>query len=268
MSGGWAGTGWTPDPEYTSDTSDLIADFYANAMRGATSYDRITGFFSSGAFLLYWPELRQFVDRHGRIRLLCSPRLSEADIEGLERGYAARSGDELAKLLLSEVDELLGSDVLRRPALAFAGLVAAGVIDIKLARVAGVASPDDRRMFHDKVGLFHDGSGRWIGFRGSANESYLGLSASGNVESFDAWPSWDSGRDSDRVRSAIARFDNLWHGRAKGVEVVDLPHGLRDALRERSSGQDWRDVVDEVTAVAKRTAARRDPGGRPLRHQQ
>lgn len=265
---GWARTSWIPQPEYSSESDDLIADFYAKAMSGAVRYDRISGFFSSGAFLLYWPELRGFIERQGRIRILCSPRLTDADIEGIERGYAARADADLIRDLTVEIDALLNDPVLRRPALAFAGLVATRVIEVKLARVAGAASSADRRMFHDKVGLFHDAGGRSIGFRGSANETYLGLSAHGNVESFDAWPSWSGDRDGARVVHAIRRFDRLWAGEAKGVEILDLPSGLRDVLRERVGDHDWREVVNEMLAVEERVGPRIGPGGRTLLPQQ
>lgn len=264
---GWAGTSWVPQPEYSSDTNDLVADFYAPAMGGAIRYDRISGFFSSGAFILYWPQLRSFVERRGRIRILCSPRLSSTDIDGVERGYAARQDADLARELTAEIDKLLKDPTLRRPALAFAGLLAAEVIEVKLARVAGSASAADRRMFHDKVGLFHDANGHSIGFRGSANETYLGLSTEGNIESFDAWPSWVGDRDGARIDHAIARFERLWSGQANGVDVLDLPSELKAVLSERVGGHDWREIVDEMLAVDERVG-RRKVGGRPLLDQQ
>lgn len=265
---GWDSSNWTPKPEYTSESDDLVTDFYAKAMTGAIAYDRITGFFSSGAFLLYWPQLRAFVERRGRIRLLCSPRLSEDDAVGVERGYAARDQDELREKLIAEVDHLLADPVLRQPAAAFSGLVASGVIDVKLARVAGTASPSDRRMFHDKVGLFTDRAGRSIGFRGSANETYLGLSAFGHIESIDAWPSWTGDRDSERARSAVHRFERLWTHQADGVEILELPDGLDDALRQRVGDRDWQELVDEMTAVRNHTQRRTTPTGLELRRQQ
>ncbi|MCW2599494.1 MAG: DEAD-like helicase superfamily protein [Frankiales bacterium] len=267
---GWNGTLWTPEPDYSSDASDLASDFYGPAMGGADRYDRITGFFSSGAFLLYWPALRGFVERHGKIRLLCSPRLSPVDTENAGRGYAARDDAELASTLAGELDELLGRYELRKPALAFAGLVAAGIVEVKLARLEDAKDPGDRRMFHDKVGLFHDKVGNAIGFRGSANESYLGLSsARGNVESIDAWPSWAGDRDAKRVSNAVRRFDHLWAGQAHGIEVLSLPAGLQVVLQQATEGTDWREIVDELAAVKDRVATTQvTPTGRPLRKQQ
>ena len=266
---GWAGGIWTPDTEYSSDTDDIARDFYAPAMSGAISYDRITGFFSSGALLLYWPALRLFVERGGRVRLLCSPRLSPDDAGGLERGYAARTDGDLAKTLRAELAQILDRSDLRRPVAAFAGLVAEGVIDVRFAQVADAAERGDKRMFHDKVGTFADAAGRTIGFRGSANETFLGLSAHGNIESIDAWPSWDGGRDARRAANAVTRFDKLWNGDARGVMILTLPDGLRATLREATHGERWQDVVDELAAVQQHTAApRRTASGQDLRRQQ
>lgn len=125
-------------------------------------------------------------------------------------------------------------------------------------------------MFHDKVGLFRDDErGLAIGFRGSANETFLGLSAVGNIESIDAWPSWVDGRDEQRVAQARQRFERLWSGQAPGVEVLALPAGLKAVLREAAGGRHWHELVDELAAVQERVAeSRRAPDGRSLRPQQ
>ena len=89
---GWAGGTWTPKTEYASDVDDLAVDFYEPAMSGAMCYDRITGYFSSGAFILYWRGLRAFAARGGRLRLLCSPAITDPDGGSIRLGYQARDG--------------------------------------------------------------------------------------------------------------------------------------------------------------------------------
>lgn len=52
------------------------------------------------------------------------------------------------------------------------------------------------------------------------------------------------------------RFDRLWHGGAEGaIEVLPLPAGLREMLQQRAEGTDWRELVDELSAVKKRVEA-------------
>src|SRR5690606_22897246 len=159
--------------------------------REASSYDRITGFFSSTVFHLVQPALGVFITRNnGHMRLLCSPRLSDSDADNLLYGYAARKDVELVGALRAELTDLMASPHAATARL-LAALVAAERLDVKLARVAASVSLSDKRMFHDKVGLFTDIAGDAVGFRGSMNESYLGLSPEGNIESVDVWPSWE-----------------------------------------------------------------------------
>jgi superfamily II DNA or RNA helicase len=246
--------------EYTSDVDDIARDFYNPCLREATIYDRITGFFSSTVFHLTHPALGHFVTHNGgAIRLLCSPRLSNPDADGLLYGYDARDDSDLVAMLSSELARLLTSTYADTARL-LAVLVATRRLDLKLARVAASASTSSKRMFHDKVGLFADDAGDVVGFRGSANESYLGLAPEGNIESVDVWPSWEGGRDAERVRNAVVRFGRLWDGVVPGVTVIGLPAEIRreleraaedvdlDALlRDLAAGRPDRPAQDELT---------------------
>lgn len=216
--------------EYTSDVDDIAEAFYNPCLREASSYDRITGYFSSTIFHLTHRALGVFITRNnGTIRLLCSPRLSASDADSLLYGYAARDDADLADALRAELMQLLASPQAVTARL-LAALVAAGRLDVKLARVASTASLSNKRMFHDKVGLFTDEASDIVGFRGSLNESYLGLSPDGNIESVDVWPSWEGGRDAERVRNAVTRFNGLWAGQIPGVTIAALPEEIRREL--------------------------------------
>ncbi|MFE9613737.1 DEAD/DEAH box helicase family protein [Streptomyces sp. NPDC006012] len=265
---GWGKSGWTPEPEYASDREDILSEFYLRALREAVTYDRITGFFASSALALYWEALPDFVDRGGRMRILCSPRVTEKDAQGIERGYEARDDGSLAAVLQAEFNALLATDQLRKPALALAALISERLLDIRLARVAN-ASLDDRRMFHDKVGLFADADGQRIGFRGSLNETHFGIASDGNVESFDAWTSWTGRNDSIRVQRSTERFEELWVGKSEGVEVLALPAPFRHWLQTQADGVDWREFATEITVgIEPDLVIRTTPDGRPLREQQ
>lgn len=268
MAEGWGSSGWTPEPEYASDRDDILNEFYMRALSEAVAYDRITGFFASSALALYWRALPDFVERGGKIRILCSPRITEKDAHGIERGYEARDDESLAAVLRAEFDALLASEQLRKPALALAALISEGLLEVHLARVAH-ASLDDRRMFHDKVGLFTDRHGQRIGFRGSLNETRFGIASDGNVESFDAWTSWTGRNDSIRVQRSAERFEKLWAGDSAGVEVLALPAPFRHWLESKADGMDWREFAVEVTTETEQDLVLRTaPDGRPLREQQ
>ncbi|WP_152185681.1 DEAD/DEAH box helicase family protein [Segeticoccus rhizosphaerae] len=256
--------------EYTSDVDDIARDFYNRCLRESSAYDRITGFFSSTIFHLTHPALGTFIGENGgTMRLLCSPRLSDSDADSLLFGYAARGDADLVEALRAELAHLLASKHAATARL-LAALIAAERLEVRLARVTPTATMSNKRMFHDKVGLFTDDAGDVVGFRGSLNESYLGLSVEGNVESVDVWPSWEGGRDAERVRNAVARFDRLWTGQVPGVTVASLPGEIRRELDRVAEDADLaallRDLADGEARLS--PAARPTVGGIELRRHQ
>ncbi|MFJ3586801.1 DEAD/DEAH box helicase family protein [Streptomyces sp. NPDC090127] len=257
--------------EYASDVNDIAADFYNPCLREAIRYDRVTGFFSSTIFHLTWRSLATFVtENSGRMRLLCSPRLSQRDADGLLYGYQARDDAALTEDLHRELQEMLSSDRADTARL-LAALVACGRLDVRIARVAELASAQTKRMFHDKVGLFVDREGHVVGFRGSMNESFLGLSTFGNIESIDVWPSWEGGRDAERVANATARFDRVWSGDIRGVDVLALPAEIQNELERIAEDVDLDALLKQAAlSSGEETPAAQHPavGGVELRHHQ
>lgn len=233
-------------PEYTKGDDDIAADFYLPCMSAATSYDRVTGYFSSSVYVLAWPAMRGFVSRGGQIRIICSPVMSPGDIDGLERANDAQTDEALASALTAELQAMLSEPGLRRASQGLACLIVAGIVEIRLAMLTAGAPATARRMFHDKVGVFHDDAGASVGFRGSMNETFLGLSPDGNLESIDVFPSWMGGRDGERTDKAMSRFEDLWADRVLGVKVSPLPKRIRDVLVEASSDSDWELIADEL----------------------
>lgn len=233
-------------PSYSSEVDDLAAELYLPAMRESQTYDRISGFFSSAVLSIAWPALRPFVEGNaGRIRLLCSPRLAEEDAAGIVSGYTARNEAALVAQLRAELDAMLAEPQMRRCAQLLTALIASGVVDIRLATVAHSAVASSRRMFHDKVGVFADHAGNRVGFRGTFNETYLGLARDGNVESVDVWTSWEGEKDARRLADAVHRFDHLWNGLAPGVDVFELPQTTLEQIKELAREVDERTLLSE-----------------------
>lgn len=253
-------------PSYDKSVDDLAGEFYLPCMRVSVRYDRISGYFSSAVFSIAWPALKDFVKAGGRMRLICSPVFSSTDISALRQGYEAVTDEELAAALIAELRLLLDAEQSRKPAQVLAGLIAEGVVDIRIALLTRSAGPGDRRLFHDKVGLFTDATGDSVGFRGSMNETFLGLAPDGNLESVDVFPSWTDGRDAQRAADAAARFEALWRNEIDSVDVRSVPEGTAQLIREAGPA-DWEVLVDEILAEAAVRA--RTPGdARPLRDHQ
>lgn len=231
---------------YNKAEHDVASEFYLPCMRSASSYDRISGYFGSTIYIIAWDALKEFINNRGKIRIICSPIISDEDQTALSEGYSARNSSVLAKSIKEEVESLFDNPYLSAPARLLAYLVSTGVIDIKIATVGNQLNANVRRLFHDKVGIFYDSIGNAVGFRGSMNETYKGLSSDGNIESIDVFPSWVGDRDKSRVHDAQAMFERLWTNGVDDVVVYDFPAAAHEILREKAKNCNWELLLDEI----------------------
>ena len=96
--------------------------------------------------------------------------------------------------------------------------------------------------------MFRDANGDRVGFRGTMNETYLGLAADGNLDSIDIFPSWVGGRDAERLMDAESRFAALWANRVPSARVIAFPEvALRELVRIASETP-WELIADELAA--------------------
>lgn len=239
---------------YHKPEDDIANEFYLPALAESVNYDRAVGFFSSAVYALAWPSLKGFVEREGSIRMICSPVLSDADASALYEGYSARAEAEHSDILVREFRRLLSIPGAVKPARVLAALVALGVVEFKIAWVGPDANAKSRRLFHDKLGLFKDGDGSVVAFKGSMNETWAGLSLDGNLESVDVFLSWVGEREEDRVEEEIEYFDRLWDGSFPGVVVRPLPAVARDEIVSSADVEGWEDLVDEICVEIEATA--------------
>lgn len=239
---------------YHKPEDDIAEGFYLPAVRSSLWYDRAVGFFSSTVFLLAWPSLKAFASAGGRMRLICSPVLSDDDHEALREGYSdkaeAAAGDSIAEAF----QRLLASEGLQKPATVLASLVAAGVIECKIAWVGPEAGGRPKRLFHDKVGILRDADGDQIAFKGSMNETWPGLARDGNLESVDVFASWRDEGELSRVRDEAEYFERLWNDEWPGVTVRSFPETARSAIVSAADAGRWPDFVDEICLELEKAA--------------
>lgn len=231
---------------YSKTDSDIAEDFYLPCMRVSSRYDRISGYFGSTIFIIAWDALKEFITNRGVMRIICSPYISDEDQEAMTKGYSARSSEILAEAIKNEVESLFSTPSLSAPAQLLAYLISTSIVDVKIAVVGNSTNASIKRLFHDKVGIFYDPQGNAVGFRGSMNETYKGLSSDGNIESIDVFPSWVGERDKRRVDDAIAMFENLWSNLVEEVTVYDFPEAAKAVLREKSKDCNWQKLLDEI----------------------
>jgi len=257
---------------YHKPEDDVAEGFYLPAVRASVTYDRAVGFFSSTIFLLAWPSLKEFVAAGGKMRLICSPILSEGDHEALREGYTERAEIEAGRAIAESFRELMATEGLAKPAVVLASLVSAGVIDCKIAWVGDEAGGRPKRLFHDKVGILGDSFGDRLAFKGSMNETWPGLARDGNLESVDVFASWRDEGERLRVIDEADYFEKVWEDEWPGISVRALPDTARDAIISASDAGRWPEFVDEICLeleqAARWSAESGKSGGRtPRAHQ-
>jgi len=257
--------------DYRKGRDDIAQDFYLPCMRIAGEYDRAVGFFNSAIYVIAWPSLKDFVARKGKMRLICSPVLPPRDIEAIEAGYSERFEEDNGEKLRDDIRYMLGTPYLYKPTAVLAALIALEVVDVRIAFMK--KTPRHERLFHDKLGLFRDGFGNAVAFKGSMNETWAGLSADGNLESVDVFLSWEHAREAKRVKEHEDYFDALWENQCEieGVTVRKFPEIARSELLSAADATRWPDLVDEICRemeAAERFEAGQTGGGKMLRPHQ
>lgn len=258
-------------PDYNKAFDDIAESFYLPCMRAATAYDRISGYFGSTIYIIAWSALKEFVGNGGKMRIICSPYISDEDESAIKKGYSSKIDKILMRAIQREIDEMFASDYLSAPSRALACLIALGVIDIKIAIPGDSENPDVKRLFHDKVGIFIDSEKNAVGFRGPMNETFKGLSSDGNLESIDVFPNWEESKDALRCQRMIEYFDQLWAKHVPGVAVYDFPEAAHRIMKQKAQGYNWQELLDEITVrinVADRWKPDKTPAGKkPRPHQ-
>jgi superfamily II DNA or RNA helicase len=216
------------DIEYRSGENNLVADFYRPCLSVAHRYDRASGYFRSSVMLAIGMSLLDFVKRGGRIRLICSPDLTEAELQAFEQGY--RSREELIEsALLRELDEIFRDPALAFQAGAIATFIAIGSMDVRIA-----FSENNQGIYHEKLGIFFDENSNIVSFKGSANESWNAWHERGNHESFDVFRSWVETGELARVERHVAYFERLWRGHVSGLDVQPFPDVAIEQIRQHA----------------------------------
>ena len=247
---------------YSTSDSDLLDDFLVPALTRATTYDRAVGYFSSSLIALVPHAMTSFVERGGKMRLVCSPHLSSTDIAwlGLQDEVAdAATGVVVAHLLaLAEADDLAGALIA-----SMASLVHHGALEVKFARPAFGTG-----LFHDKVGVFEDSDAHRLSFVGSANETAAAWSGLGNHEQIETFASWLSDEQDSRAQRHAGQFQELWVGVRRGVRVCEADASAA-ILREVNSPEPLDIALDKVREIVqKRRAGIGRPTKRPLKPHQ
>lgn len=211
--------------EYRSAKEDPVRSFYKPCLESSKIYKRAVGYFRSSVYLVIGPSILEFARQGGRIRLICSPDLTDEDVEGIAAGYRDR-GEVIAERLTDDIEIMLADQATSYQTRVLATLIAIGCLDVKVAvRSSGGG------IYHEKIGIFVDKEEHRVSFKGSANETWRGWHREGNFESIEVFCSWRGGLESERVRKHEGHFDQLWSEGDIDVEVFPFPDRALDKLK-------------------------------------
>lgn len=241
------------ETEYRSLKDDPVQRFYIPCLREASTYRRAVGYFRSSVFIVIGPAIVEFARRGGKIELICSPDLDEEDVEQIETGYRLRSAS-VATTLIQQFDALMADARTAYAARVLASLIAVGSLEIKLAE-----RRDGRGIYHEKMGVFADGRGNVVSFKGSTNETWRAWHASGNFESIEVFCSWRGGLEQRRVDRHTEHFHSLWSENDPHVEVLPAPQEFREHVR--------RFAAKRLTDIEEGQPSNRTNARAPLPHQ-
>ena len=205
---------------YRSGENDVAGEFYVPCLQVADSYDRASGYFTSNAFPILAQGLDWFIQRSGRMRIVCSPFISEADADAIKRGYRSRD-DVIEESLIQAIDE--GSRQFQRPTELLAWMIGEGILEIRIAVLE-----DDSGIYHEKFGVFGREGTDFIGFIGSPNETRGGVLS--NFEHIAVFSIAEGHREVSRIEGLRSDFDRLWQNRTPSLAVMDFPTAARNAL--------------------------------------
>ncbi|WP_430639480.1 helicase-related protein [Haloferax volcanii] len=201
-----------------ADGTYLVDEFYVPALTRSIRYDRIAGYFSSSALAVASRGIDALLENDGEMRLVVGTELYTTD-----RPVFEALTDELTESLDELADERLDAQLQL-----LARLLREDRLHIKVA----VPRQGSWRIFHPKMGVFHDEDGNALSFEGSVNETVGGWK--NNYERFKVHRSWVD-QQSTYVDGDVDTFERLWKDEHPYVEVYDLPEAIKKELI------DWKD---------------------------
>ena len=206
---------------YKTYKHNLVREFYTPVLKEAVLYQRAVGFFTSGALIDLTKGLRGLTRNKGKIQFIVSPRLSEEDIEAINKGYEHK--EIIGRALMRDFKE--PENYFEEERLNFlAYLIEEGFLDIK---VAFTPPSKSMGMFHEKEGIVTDENGNKIVFTGSLNETINAFHV--NSESIVVFKSWEESKA--YVDEIQKDFEQLWNKEDDDLEVLDFPNVLREKFK-------------------------------------
>jgi superfamily II DNA or RNA helicase len=205
---------------YSSRQARLSASFLSERLEGATSYDRIAGYFSSSILEVAGEQLERI---SGKVRIICNSELQPLDVLSARQASMALRQEWCSSSPETKVEKAPSRFARLRD------FLRSGKLEVKVL-------PSHRfGLVHGKAGVITKADGRKTSFMGSANESKNGWEL--NYELV-----WEDDSD-EAVTWVQEEFDALWacHEAFPLAEAVieDIERLARRTVIP--SAKDWRE---------------------------
>ena len=206
---------------YSSEQNNIVKEFYNPVLERATSYDRITGYFSPSILAIAARGFAGLLHNNGRIRVISSIQVSKETFDAIKK--SENDGTELD--VFSHIDfdiDSLNSQLQKDYLKLFIYLYKAGILQLKVAILE-----DGIGILHQKVGIVRDAAGNALSFSGSNNETPGG--AINNHEEFKVFKNWTITSSTYFVNDE-ANFDKYWNDKAEGAKVIEISDAIKNQL--------------------------------------
>jgi superfamily II DNA or RNA helicase len=172
---------------FSSRIGNLAESFFKDSLVGASSYDRIAGYFSSSIIEIAGESIEQM---EGKVRIVCNSQLQAEDVKYIKdqpQAMKVEWCDGKPEETLSKVPERLTK---------LHELLVTKKIDVR------VLPNDIFGLIHGKAGVITTKDGKKVAFLGSMNETYSGWSHNYEL----AWVDDDTAA----IQWVQKEFDALW----------------------------------------------------------
>ena len=212
-------------PVYRSGKSDLLNDLYIPLLSVAKRYDRAVGYFATSLLAYALKGISSIVENDGKMRLVVGAIVTDEEFDALKEGNDLK---QFAHVLVHELADIIArantkAEVHRLRV--FSLLIACGKLEMRFAY-------KKNGMYHEKIGIVEDKYGDKILFCGSMNETTNAIKPDLNFESLTLYKSWEKNTYNEYAIEFEEGFEDLWHGREKGIFTVEMPSNLYEKICE------------------------------------
>lgn len=238
---------------YYSAKCNLVEEFYNKVLSESIRYDRVSGFFSSTSLAVAAMGMSNFILNKGRMRLVCSARLDENDVN------AINNANDLKKIIshnFTKDFESIENELLKNYVKMLGWMVANDILEIKIGVKVDEDGNFDIGMVHPKVGILYDELNNSIVFDGSVNETAFGWLK--NIESLRVFKSW---KHKEFMVNDANNFDDLWYNSTDNVIIFDIPDIPKSILTNNApkSENEFKKLVSKTNEEIKKILPKSKP---------